>query len=248
MTARSKVLSYTILAMALVLIGLCAYSVKKTQHDAERFFQAAQDLEIAQTTAKDILRLAESSQGRSDNFDPCLSGGANCVGNVIFTNPWLRRLHLAPQTFFVCRFEIRDYKLRSRWFEMTYSGVGAFLFEGSSTQTVPNEVQHKPQERYFKISGGHPAGYLGVMITHEAPVDLRKLAYRFNFSCLSRLGGCRDYEQMLPVLARKDLYWGEDPWKHEVKVDSLTFRAPLPLLFNNRRASSEEFLGNLGRP
>src|SRR5713226_5884858 len=143
MLGRTKVLSWTILSVIVLLVGSCAYSVRKTQHDAERFFQAAQRLKIEQTTAKEILRLADSSQGRSDNFDPCLSGGANCVGTVIFTNPWLRRLHLAPQTFFVCRLEIRDYKLRSLWFEMTYSGIGAFLFEGSSTQTVPNEVQHK---------------------------------------------------------------------------------------------------------
>lgn len=223
MRARSKVLLWMILFVILLLVGCCVYSVKKTQHEAERFFRAAQQLEIEQATVKDILKVAESGQGRTNNFGPCLSGGANCVGQVVFTNPWLRRLHLAPQTFFVCRLEIKDFKLRSRWCEMTYSGVGAFLFEGPSTQTVPDEVEHKPQERYFKISGGHPAGYLGVMITPSAPEDLRQLASKFNFGCLSMVGGCKEYEQMLPVLARKDLYWGEDPWKHEVKTNSLTF-------------------------
>jgi hypothetical protein len=94
--------------------------------------------------------------------------------------------------------------------------LGAFVNEGVSRDYYPAPVLLDPQQKYFRIINGLPAGYVGVWLTPETPVDLRKLADDFNFGCLSKLGGCKTVDEMLSVLERKDLYHGQDqPWLQE---------------------------------
>lgn len=210
-------------SLALILTGLtawCWWTTWQTRRAAEQFFQAAQQLDIGGATANQVLSLVHSAHRRTNGgFAPCLSGEGECTGTVFFDNIWLYRLHLAPAMAFACRFDIRDHKLQERWMEMVSSNDGrgergTFVHEGKGT-TFPGETLRNPEEAYFRVSGGHPSGYFGIFITPQTPLDLRRIAYNFNFACLSKLGGCRVYEDMLPALARKDLYRGQDPWTHE---------------------------------
>jgi hypothetical protein len=216
-----KLISLTSVAIVLSLLGLCCYTTWKTQTDAVQFSQKAQRLEIGRANSGEVLKLVKSSDRRTNGgFDSCLPVG-ECTGTVYFDNIWLHRTHLAPLTSFSCRFDIENGILRERWLEMTSSNSGTgekgtFVHEGMTT-TFIGEMIRSPEEAYFKISGGRPARYLGVMVTPSTPADLRALAYNFNFNCLSKLGGCKTFEDMLPVLKRSDLYWGQDPWLHTSK-------------------------------
>jgi|GEM_PF-5123117 len=220
MRARFRLLLSSLAAVVLLLIATCWYITWKTKRRAERFFQEAQRLEIGRSTPEDVFRLVKSSHQRTNGgfVDACLSDG-ECTGTVYFDNRWLHRVHLAPLMAFLCRFDIKDHRLQERWLEVVYSDdgkgeKGAFLHDGDTT-TWPGEVLRKPEQKFFNVSGGRPSGYLGIFITPQTPPDLRELASDFNFDCLTRLGGCKTYEEMLPALKRKDLYWGQDPWVHE---------------------------------
>lgn len=222
MKPQTKKFAWSFTLMLVVLIGWCWLTTLRTRRKAERFFQDAQRLEIGHATADQVLGLVYSAHQRTNGgFAACLSGAGECTGTVFFDNVWLYRLHLAPIMVFAYRFDIEDYKLQERWIEMIYSNDGlgergTFVHEGNST-AWPDETLRKPEEKYFRISGGRPSGYLGVLITPQTPLNLRRIAYNFNFSCLSKIGGCKVYEEMLPALAQGDLYWGQDPWMHEFR-------------------------------
>jgi hypothetical protein len=210
-----------------ILVGSWGYKITSNRLQAERFFTEALRLEIGKASADDALALVKSTGRRTDGgFVRCLSGAADCVGTVYFENysknSWPFRLHVATPMAFLCRFDVENHKLVARSFEIVHAegaNTGAFVREAGTTQLWPSEVQRVPQEKYFKISLGYPSGYSGVLVTPDAPADLRKLAYNLNFSCLSRLRGCKAAEEMLPTLNRKDLYWGQNPWVHQEKGD-----------------------------
>jgi hypothetical protein len=79
---------------------------------------------------------------------------------------------------------------------------GVFIHEGSSAK---DEVAHTPQDKSFRITTTTQPETMGVIITPEAPPDLRRIVYSLNLNCLSKIGGCRTYEEMLPILKRRDL-------------------------------------------
>jgi hypothetical protein len=91
-----------------------------------------------------------------------------------------------------------------RAFEVGQRDRQVFVNEGKTTQGVVGGVNSTLQEKFFKIRLSPGVGF-GVLLTPEAPENLRKLAYNFNFNCLSKIGGCKEYEEMLPILGRKDL-------------------------------------------
>ena len=75
-----------------------------------------------------------------------------------------------------------------------------FVNEGKTTQLFRDRDQAQTlEQRYFRIGVG-PSGYLGVMMTPDAPPDLQTAATKFNLHCLNRIGGCKTREQMLPLL------------------------------------------------
>ena len=211
-------------SLALILAGLtvwCLWATWETKRAAKQFFLEAQQVEIGRATAGQVLRLVHSTHRRTNGgFAPCQSGEGECSGTVFFDNIWLYRLHLAPAVVFACRFDIKNNKLQERWVEMVSSNDGrgergTFVHEGNDTRFGGN-IPRNSEEAYFRVSGGHPAGYLGIFITPQTPPDLRRIAYEFNFACLSKIGGCHLYEEMLPALARTDLYRGQNPWTHDV--------------------------------
>lgn len=227
MIRRIKGISWVVSSALLLIIVVVLYSVKRTQLDAENFFEKAQNLEIGHASWNDVLRVVNSSHGETGGLDPCVSSGGNCTIVVGFRNVWLNRLHVAPPTDFGCLFGLKAYKLQSVEFEMISfrrtreepSNWGAFVHVGMTTKMFPSEVERTSQESFFKIAGRPSSNIWGVMITPNAPAELRKLAYNFNFNCLSRFGGCKNTEEMLPVLKRKELRWGQDPWSHEFKSE-----------------------------
>jgi hypothetical protein len=220
MKRRNVILSWIIALPILTPVVYCWYSTWATNRAMVRFVKQAQSLQIAEATAADVSKLVNSYRGLATRADFMVAPSGRGVGVVDFENTWLHRLHLAPPMVFTCKLWIEDNNLGNRWLQMVYAGnsreeVGTFVSEGRSTLTSSDEVLHAPQEGYFRISGGRPEGFLGVMITPNVPTDLRHLAYNFDLTCLEKFGGCKTYNEMLPVLARKDLYWGQDAWLHE---------------------------------
>jgi hypothetical protein len=215
---------WIILTPILLFIAVCCYETVKIEHRARRFFEDVARLKVTASSVEDVLRLLKTTDATRYGFDPCISGGANCVGRIIFENTWLYRLRLAPRTAFGCDLQIGEGRLHIRRLTMVslkknlVGGLldwGVFINESTST-TSKDEITHSPQEKFFRITTTATTETMGVMITPEAPPDLRRSAYVINFGCLSKIGGCKTYEEMLPILARRDLITS-DPWFHEFR-------------------------------
>src|SRR5882724_9598323 len=203
-----------ILSTSLLVFALWWNTSRQFQLQTESFYNEVLRLEVGKSTGEDVWALVRSRQERTvGSFEPCHSGSPNCAGTIYFENfnkmKWLYRMHLATPMAFSFAFTVEDHKLKSRWLAMVFvpnGNEGAFVQEKSNTRAFPDQVFHRPEETYFRISGGYPSGYMGVFIAPGTPPDLRKLAYNFNFNCLAKPRGCSTYEQMLPVLGRRDLY------------------------------------------
>ena len=194
-------------------IGVCAYFTNRTRIEAEHFSRNARTLELRRATWSDVSGIIYNSHGKTYGFDPCRVGDGQCAGTIVFGSRWLHLLRLAPQVSFYCQFGIKDYHLNYRSCAMasyrttahSVADWGAFVNEGQTTNLFSKEVEHTPDESLFKIAGLPSSEMLGVFITPETPGDLRALAYDFNFDCLSKIGGCKTVEEMLPILKRRDL-------------------------------------------
>jgi hypothetical protein len=199
--------------IVLLSVAVCAYFTNRTRNETEHFFRQAQTLQLRKATWSDLSGIIHDSHGKTYGFDPCRAGDGQCAGTIVFGSRWLHLLRLAPQVFFYCQFGIKDYHLNHRFCAMvsyrktdhSVADWGAFVNEGQTTNLFSKEVEHTPDESLFKIAGLPSSEMLGVFITPETPADLRALADDFNFDCLSKIGGCKTLEEMLPILKRRDL-------------------------------------------
>jgi hypothetical protein len=195
MKLRVKIGISTLLVF--VIFIACWWSIEKTKRDAERFFNKALLLQVDRSTVGDVLALVMVSGGTSYGFDSCIKGQGGCIGTIYFENRLLRYLHAAPRTAFGARFGIEESKLTNTWF-MMYSISGNHDWEA-----FVDEGDHLWDGKSFTFKTF--SGRFGILMSPDTPSDIRKLAYSFNFCCLTRIGGCRTQEEMLPILNRKDL-------------------------------------------
>jgi len=150
----------------------------------------------------DVLALVKVSGGTSYGFEPCIRGERGCIGTIYFENHLLRYLHIAPRTAFGARFGIEQSKLTNVWF-MMYS-----INRNYDWEAFVDEGDHlwDGKSFTFKMFSGPAAGWsFGILMSPDTPNDIRKLAYNFNFACLTKIGACKTHEEMLPILNRKDL-------------------------------------------
>ncbi|HEV3220086.1 MAG TPA: hypothetical protein VGZ48_09965 [Candidatus Acidoferrales bacterium] len=196
---------------ALVLIGFWRYWIWKNQRDAERFVTSVKTLVIGKSTAADLSTLIKSIPiGTNHYFDCSPSGNGECEAIVNLSNfsrfSWPYRLHLAVAMGLRCTFYTENDKLRSLLCVMQSSkamDTNTYVQEGEGPARCFSELN---SENKFFETQGFPTGFCGVCINERTPSDLRDLAFKFDFGCFSRLHGCSTFEEMLPVLSRKDLY------------------------------------------
>jgi hypothetical protein len=240
-----RIVMWSLLCISAILIigiALGKYATDRARNQAEHFFRRAQTLQLRKSTWNDLTGIVHDSHGETYGFDPCRVGSGQCTGTIVFGNRWLRLLRLAPPVFFNCRFGIKDYHLHNRScalvsYRKTSNSVvdwGAFVNEGETTNLFSKELEPTSSGRLFKIGGLPSSEMLGVFITPETPADLRALAIDFNFDCLSKIGGCKTVEEMLPILKRRDLVGWNALWNGSV--------APV----NSSRTRRNELGNNLG--
>jgi hypothetical protein len=205
-------LSLAVVGLAILLsIGLWRYFTWINQRDAERFIAGARTLVIGKSTAADVEKLVKSASRWADPFMDCSpSGSGDCGGIVTFTNfspfRWPYRIHLARPMGLRCTVYTVRGKLQALLCYMSPGEIDymdAFVQEGDGPAYCATELN--PENKFFKIRQV-PTGHFGVCINGQTPPELRDLAFKFDFGCFSRLRGCATYEEMLPVLSRKDLY------------------------------------------
>ena len=206
-----RILASASLASA-ALVGDVAYSTIRTRDHAQHLCEGAARLELGQAGVDDLIGLARANDGNASGFADCGTNQGSCVGTVYFENKWLSRFHVAPRTAFQCKFTILDNRLEKIWLVMattrrgksTTSEWGAFVHFAQDTRVFANESANGSDSGSFRVAEIPSSELLGVVLTPKAPAEIRRSAFSFNFTCMSKIGGCKNYEQMLPVLKRID--------------------------------------------
>jgi hypothetical protein len=204
--------SLSILLLAvLAAFGLWRFLTWKSQREAARFVVDMRTLEIGKSTAADLSKLIKSTTVLAHGEFGCSpSGNGDCMGRVTFANVFLFRWPYslrfsAPMGFRCWLYTVSD-KLENSTCYMTplrFAYMNAFVEDGDGEPPGCVDALSK-ENKYFKIKE-IPTGFLGACITPQTPADLKDLAYKFDFGCFSRLHGCTTFEEILPVLGRKDL-------------------------------------------
>jgi len=192
--------------MTVLAIVLWGYQVKNSEWQARNLYEQALRLQIGEASQEEVLKLLRVAPGKKYGFEPCLSGLQGCIGTISVENTALYRLHLAPRTAFGVRLGIIHGKLANRFLAID---VDRMFGRGTFCDAFVNERISAPTEPAFRLE--EVSFHYGLNMTTSAPADLKKLAYDFNFSCLSKIGGCKTPEEILPILGRNDLS-GTAPW------------------------------------
>jgi hypothetical protein len=197
---RGKAKTILIIALLAVITGTLAIfeqTIRSTRH-ARAFLQDASSLRLRVTTSDEVGQLALRFGGRTES-STC--GWDGCSYFFSFDNRWLRRLRLAPYVTFTCTLGIADGVLKYRRMILssgnTSASSGAFIEErlspiGGITQPFYIARQWEGSGKRWRVH---------VELTPEATVEEHKMAYALNLTCLSRIGGCKDAQQLLPSLS-----------------------------------------------
>jgi hypothetical protein len=206
MRRLSRISSWVAVISLLCCAGAWSYLIKRAQWNSENLFRQALRLPVGRTGVAQVLDFARTAPGKKSGFEPCIAGLSGCTGTISISNTFLSRFHLAPKISFGVRFGISNYVLTSREFGMSRDGM-----YGKDSYGVASVNERTPAKNAaaFNVSGWS-SGIL-VNMTTDAPEILKALAYDFNFRCFTPFGGCKSYEDMLPILKRKDIT-GPDPW------------------------------------
>lgn len=201
-----KTTSWIAVVVLVCFTGTWWYLVMKAEWDARNLFKQALQLQVGNTSLPEVLALVSTAPGQKYGFEPCLAGHGGCTGTIYVANTWMFRFHLAPPIAFAARFGISDNKLTNREFGMDLQGMYG---KDSHGRASVNERVSAPGRPAFDVRGWSS----GIMVnmTTEAAENMKNLAYNFNFHCLVKIGGCKTYEDMLPILKRKDLT-SPNPW------------------------------------
>ncbi len=205
---------------ALLIAGsVIAFEAAQTRRSAEGLLLEARELRVGDSNSVRVLQLAEKYHGGIRKGVECKP--SNCAIDIEIRNRSLSRFHLAPPTSFAVSFFTSQgrsvqisfgmmstilgptYYLR-RWF---YGEAPSFTFAAEVLDDLEKSEFHQSDEKYSALARrDYFQNRPEILIVHLTPkVDLkvRDKALAFNLSCLSKLGGCRDASEFLPVVWRE---------------------------------------------
>jgi hypothetical protein len=181
----------TILLLILLACALVAYHARAMAHG---FLSDVRNLRIGQSTLDDVLRIRTNYESRStvesNGCDQIL-----CILDFAFDNRWLFHFGLAPGSMFTGSLTVRRGMLVR---------VRISLLSNPQNDAATEEVPAAPDLSAYEVGGkkfnlSHTYSYVWVRITSAATSDERQKAYAFNLACLTKWGGCKDSNELLPI-------------------------------------------------
>jgi hypothetical protein len=183
-------------------LTVVSYEVKKAEQAARRLLRDSLALKLGVSSAQDVVGITRGPGRVTDpGFKECLAQQPDCSGMVFVRNRWLKTLHLAPEIGFGSLFEIKDNILIDRDIQMIA------IINSNDLHAFVNEEKSSPNEPTFRVERFSNHTGLGIVMTPDAGDEFRRSVTDFDLRCLSRIGGCSTFEEMLPVLGREDWTW-----------------------------------------
>jgi hypothetical protein len=159
------------------------------------FLWDVRQLRVGQSTYDDVLKIRTKYEGRSWSEDKACDRD-QCNVNFSFDNKWLYRFGLVPGTMFIGGLTV------SRG---TLVRIDLALQSNPKFDAMMEEISAEPSVLAYEVGGkelvSRPAySFVWAHITSAASQDERDRVYAFNLKCLTKLGGCKDSNQLLPIL------------------------------------------------
>jgi hypothetical protein len=183
-------------ALLLSLLLICALG--QAYHARVRgtaFLSDVRRLRVGQSTYDDVLRIKTKYDGRSWSEDKACDQD-QCIVNFSFDNKWLYRFGLVPGTGFIGGLTVRKGILVR---------IDLALQSNPKFDAMMDEIPAEPDVLVYEVGGkqliSRPAySYVWAHITSAASQDERQKVYAFNLKCLTKWGGCKDSNELLPIL------------------------------------------------
>ncbi len=195
-------LGFLLLLIAVATSGSIAIWSYHSKATAVGAFRAVQQLQLGQSSFVSVAALVRQFGGYS--VGPCSS--VRCRFDLHVSNAPLYRLHVAPRTVFAASLFVRDGKLSQVDISLTsdrHSGayLGAFDVYGALIVDQACYPCFEGQQPYSVKLDWDPANRLQKIVieltSHSTP-NQRTSAYRLNFGCFTKLGGCADASAFSP--------------------------------------------------
>lgn len=195
MISRSARFIIIICSLALITAvpALAAIQAFAARFDANQFLADVKRLRVGKSSLADLNTLAVKYRSYSTP-DSIECDQKLCKIFFYFGNRWLWRVGLSPASRFGGGITAR---------EGTISEIDLALVTDSAYSASVVEVLATPNSTPYKVEGrralsGATDFTMTVRLTSAASEELRRKAYNFNLTCLTRLDGCKNARLMLP--------------------------------------------------
>lgn len=195
---RRKIILSIFAAAVLVFITLLSYAFGQAYRAREfgnTFLSDVRKLHVSQSTYADVLRIQTKYRSRS------LIEGDGCNKNLCIIdfsddNKWLYHFGLVPGARFSAGLTVKQGIL----VKISLSLFSNPHYDASTDETVAEPSVSSYQIGGKKLISGRAYSYVWARITTAATSDEREKAYAFNLACLTKLGGCKNSNEILPLL------------------------------------------------
>ncbi len=181
-------------AICLALLAVAFAQAYRARAFGNEFLADVRNRRVGQSTYQDVLRVQAKYRSRSSSepgdcdqnlCDMAFSGG----------NERLYRLGLVPGAKFIGSLRVQQGLL----VEIGVSYQANSHFNAYTEETIDSAVN--PYQVGGKRGSSPPAySYVWARITSAAAPAQREKAYAYNLACLTKLGGCKDANKILPIL------------------------------------------------
>jgi len=193
---RRKI-ALTILGGAALLFSIlltCALGqAYRARAEGDAFLSDVRGLRVGQSTYDDVLRIQTKYKSYS-SVEGNRCDRDLCDVDFLSGNKWLYELGLVPGAMFTGGVRVRGGVL-------TRISVG-FLSAppyGAATEEIPADPSVSPYEVHGRVYSSETYAFISVRITSAASEDERQKAYAYNLACLTKLGGCKNANEILPI-------------------------------------------------
>lgn len=208
---KHQVITLACLLGIIVLMTLW-YVISKPRRDADHLLQALQHVQVGQTHAGELTQIFRETgvAGASPKgtCPPDVSSspsagapGAECNYQLSVTNKFLNRLRLAPVAGIVANIGISGGTVTEL---QMFSSIGEY---GNTADVQFFQVEGHPTEcgrlscvRRLNASDGAPWKIL-ITVSSAAPLAERNSLLGLRTSCFSKIGGCKNVRELLPISA-----------------------------------------------
>lgn len=184
-------------AIFLTLLSAAFAQAYRAREFGNEFLSDARNLRVGQSTYEDVLRIRAKYRSRSLN-DLGSCDQNSCETGFSGGNKWLYHLGLVPGAVFIGGLTVRQGVLVK--ISATYACNPGY--DANTEETVGGSPVSAYEVRHKQAVSALVYKSIWVHITSAATPAQRERAYAYNLSCLTKLGGCKDANEILPLLRK----------------------------------------------